>query len=96
MVVLDGIECYVLLHVPPSIGRSMLTSLHHHLLLLQRFVLLANDVADDLREMLASFDGVLNVAIDFDVALLLFFSFFLEVLLTILLLFFSCVQLLLH
>ena len=69
--VLDGIEYYVLLHVLPSIGRSMLTSLHHLLLLLQRFVLLANDVADDLRVMLASFDGVLNVAIDFYVARML-------------------------
>ena len=52
----------------------MLTSLHHHLLLLQRFVLLANYVADDLRTMLASSNGVLNVAIDFYVALLLFYG----------------------
>ena len=50
----------------------MLTSLHCHLLLLQRFVLLANDVAVNLREKLASFDGVLNVAIDFGVYFLLF------------------------
>jgi len=97
-VVLGGIESYaLLLHILPSIGRSMLTSLHFYLLSLQGFVLLANYVADDLRVMLASFDGVLNVAIHFDVALLLFFAnFVFEVLLNFLLFIFYCFQLLLH